>query len=319
MKASLRQAFVDLLSETCSMDLSGYQSVDEARARRELAPMFRVWGQKAVEIVDRLGPSSHDEPAETWQELEGRSEKEFQPMADRAFVLRAEVRSGLQAIGRLERQGEVWALFAQGERLREQLVQGFRALEHELQTLDGEPSRLCAYDPLPTSLLVRRVTTEFRRAMLSLLARSQAVDSDLQVILRSACNLLTRLIGRPEFSRLRVLDRVAATQLRQRLVEWLRASPPDQSSGRHLRQELHSYAVLLEDINHREELIGHDLSVIRQALDRDLPHEELELAVQPVFGRDATLDDLLRSEAPPPQVTARLIQVFNRLARPLGM
>lgn len=312
--ASLRRVFVDLLTDVCGADWYEYEETDAATVRRELVPRFREWAERAISILGCLEEAPELDAG--WTELQDLPAEEIAPLRDRAYVLCSELRSCAAALARLQEGGEVWALLAQGERLREQLVQGLRALEQELCRLDGEPSKLGAFDPLPTSLLVRRVTTEFRRAMNRLLA--QADEDDPVPTLRSATNLLTRLIGRPDFRNLRVLDRVAATQLRKRLVSWLRAPGHEPDEGRHLHQELAAYAMLLGDVNQREELVAHDRAVLQQALAPETSAEDVEIVVQPLYGRDESLDQLLLEGAPATRITARLIRVFNRLAGPLA-
>lgn len=143
---------------------------------------------------------------------------------------------------------------------------------------------------LESTLAVRRLYAAFRRS----LRRPQGETAEaVLTALRYAAGGLATLMSSPAYERARISDRRLLRRLQERLLLWARSGRAV-TSGLELLDDVWTCADLLRDINRRQELKVHDVSLLRQltcAASNTSEHWLHQL--EPLFGLDDALDLLI--------------------------
>ena len=166
---------------------------------------------------------------------------------------------------------------------------------------------------LESTLAVRRLYAEFRRS----LRRPRDVSADAVLMaLRYAAGGLATLMSSPHYERARLSDRRLLRRLQERLLLWAR-SERTISCGLELLDDVWTCADLLRDINRRQELKAHDLTLMQHltSAPNDVTPDWLE-QIELLFGLDNTLDLLIdQSQADPsPELVQQLRLRLAQLA-----
>lgn len=150
-------------------------------------------------------------------------------------------------------------------------------------------------------------------------------DQPLEARLRA---VLYRILAFRELSVypfLRVDDRVNMRRLLKRILDWLNSDERDDAVARRLWQDLASFAAILVQVSHRQELQDHDLRLVRKAYRTLFPFgarrqaalEDLIAEMQSLLGLDEELDRLITARPMPPVESWRkpLQRLQNQLSR----
>ncbi|MEM1203726.1 MAG: hypothetical protein AAGN66_10900 [Acidobacteriota bacterium] len=192
-------------------------------------------------------------------------------------------------------------------RLLSKVAKAAEAIEQAYCGETGLESQIRRPQDLETALETRRYYQRFWTAL-----DSVAQSEGLERRLRSSATLIARLRGRPIFLDLRPHDRRLLLRLQRRIQEWLTGSR-GHGEGNRIWSDLRAFGDLLRMINHRSELIEHDMMKLPElrsvlaSLDpgsRPLLDPALMKGFQPLRGRDPVLDGFL---AAPSTATAEAL------------
>lgn len=185
-------------------------------------------------------------------------------------------------------------------RLRKALV----SVESAVYEFEDRPAPERHWFDVQVSLQIRRLYWNLRRET----TKGPVSDVSLERRLRAALYQIVAFRELSVYPFLRVDDRVEMRELMSRILEWLNSDERDPVEGRRLWQDLSSFAELLVQVSHREELRDHDREVVALALDslfgrRFQPSRvppEVRTKLETLLGLDDDLDALIMSQEPAP-------------------
>ena len=192
-------------------------------------------------------------------------------------------------------------------RLRKALI----SVESASYEFEGQPAPERQWIDVEVSLQIRKLYWNLRRETGGL---TDNKDQPLETRLRA---VLYRILAFRELSVypfLRVDDRVNMRLLLKRILDWLNGDERDVAEARKLWLELSSFAEILVQISHRQELRDHDLRLVSKAYRtlfrfggrrRTMP-DDLMAELQSLLGLDDELDRLIASPTVRPVESWRL-------------
>ncbi|MEO1369683.1 MAG: hypothetical protein AAFX50_21085, partial [Acidobacteriota bacterium] len=213
-----------------------------AQLRKSVKAVLREATECSRELLDELLPT-----------LQG------SPLQDLCDLLRQDVLTDLEAVeSESIDESSTWQMGIAAVQLLSKVLKGAAAVEnaycHELE-LESEITHVA---DLTTALEIRRHYQKFWRKVDAV---APVDDRSLLPRLRSAATSIARLTGRSIFLDMRVLDRQLLLRLQRRILDWLKDSK-DIELGLVIWKDLESFASILRMINHRRELVEHDLAVV---------------------------------------------------------
>lgn len=203
-----------------------------------------------------------------------------------------------------------------GSALR-RVTKSLSAIDLALAEVDGTPARLAYHSQLETALKTRRLY----RKLWTFAEREpepKGVDQ-VRSQLRGAGTLIAMMVGRDEYTRLRVNDRRRLRELQNRILAWLVQEAPDARSGARTWADFAAFASMLRAISHRQELVEHDRRLLTSAwalMGAQVVPDAMVALLRPVEGLDPHLDEVLGHPAP---TVARLRAVLESLCQRLGL
>ena len=167
------------------------------------------------------------------------------------------------------------------------------ALAHAEKALPA----LTADPELESSLCLRRTYVTFREKIRAL---GEPDEGDVLHALRAAASALAWLVADDAYRDMRAQDRMQLRSLQRRIASWLGAETTDGALGLTLFHEVQSFVETLRQVNWRQELVRHDIQVLRRAAlfgqradrGRDFPREIAD-ALSKLGGLNAEVDRLL--------------------------
>ncbi|MCB1034073.1 MAG: hypothetical protein KDD47_09595 [Acidobacteria bacterium] len=307
-----QQELARIVSRARSIEFEKYETSAANELLADLVPEVHALLQEASDAAHTVEDLVQD--PRTFDDVGGDASSPLEQLADLCFIVHGEFSARKNQLETVSRKAAPWLVLAAAERASTTVARGLCALEQELSALAGTPSRTHHVDLLDHSLKGRVAATKFRRAVL----QPSEAPASLQV--RTAGTALARLIGRDEFRHLHVPDRASARELHRRVVDFLRQEKPQIEEGERLLEDARTFAVLLVELNQREELVRHDLALIRRSLEAlaqldpiaPLPEPEVQ-RLHSLFGRDDVLDELRTKGADVEAVTSRLLVLEAQL------
>ncbi len=202
-------------------------------------------------------------------------------------------------------------------RLRKALI----SVESAVFEFEGRQPPERQWFDLEVSLQIRKLYWNLRQETG---IQDESENKPLEVRLRA---VLYRILAFRELSVypfLRVDDRVNMRRLLKRILDWLNSDERDESVARRLWQDLSSFAAILVQVSHRQELQDHDLKLVTKAYRTLFPFgvrkravlEDLLAELQSLLGLDNELDDLITSR--PTQPVENWRKPLKRLQAQLG-
>lgn len=223
-------------------------------------------------------------------------------LVELAPFVRGELSSKLERIVTIRNRALAWELGAELASARRRVIRSMTALDSAAAEDCGDQPRHNGDEDLDASLRTRKMLSFFRKRVQQL---GEPPNETLPGALRTAGIEVARMVCSETFSDLRIHDRVQARQLQQRIMSWLRGDTADMVhlvDGRHLLQDVAAFAALVAAVSQREDLVRHDLQLIREA------EKEVERGgvVPPIWhhklraleGRNDELDLLLTERGP---------------------
>lgn len=178
----------------------------------------------------------------------------------------------------------------------------------------ADPLRRRLDAELESSLAVRRLYVSFRRSL-----RRPEDESREAVLtaLRYAAGGLATIAASPHYQAVRMSDRALLRRQRDRLLDWAHAGKPTMA-GVQLLEDIFTCADLLRDINRRQELRAHDVTLIRELVgDTTRPREDWLTRLDRLAGLDDGLDALTAQLRSSPDM-GPVIDIIVRLSLLVG-
>ncbi len=280
-----------------------------------------------VDIEAFYGPvrgASEREDPESLSQIGLQISAEFaaRDLNDMAFFARTDLKNALEVLissATLRHNQMTLASNCEGglRRLRKALI----SVESAIYEFEGETAPERHWFDVEVSLQIRKLYWNLRRETAS---RGQAREKPVEVRLRA---VLYRILAFRELSVypfLRVDDRVNLRRLLKRILDWLNSAERDATVARRLWQDLSSFAEILVQVSHRQELRDHDLRLVARAYRTLFPFgarrravpEDLLVDLQTLLGLDDELDRLIAAGAAQPVEVWR--KPLKRLQGSLG-
>lgn len=261
-------------------DESGYFSIED-----ELVKQVRILLERTLELMRDLTDYYDHESPEPELLAEGTfggeddvlkeigaaisSELASQELGNMAFVARTQLSENYEALLSALDNGFIWVVASNADTGLRRAGKALLTLETAVREYEGLPPRERRWSDLGDSLEIRRVYGQFRRWVLR--GAQEPKGDDLRERLQSAAHRIAILRDLKIYPFLRIYDRVPIRKLQRRIVRWLGEDDQidghrseHEETGRRLWSDLVSFAELLAQINHREELREHDRRTIKR-------------------------------------------------------
>lgn len=222
-----------------------------------------------------------------------------QEITGMAFVSRGRILEMTDGLDRAIEQRELWKVASRADGGLRAAGRALIAIEAAIREYEGMPARYRCWQSIDDALEIRRLYGQFRRAILG---RGTPRGEELRARLRSAANRIAILRKLDIYPFMRIDDRLEIRRLQKRILAWLAGfDDGTEEAGARLWQDLESFARLLAQINHREELREHDRLAVNGVYRRlfesptiatRITAEHLAI-LEPLLGRDDELDQLI--------------------------
>ncbi len=256
-----------------------------------------------VEIEDFYGPARDPagEDPESLSQIGLQISAEFaaRDLSDMTFFARADLKNALEIlIASATHKSNQMTLASNCEGGLRRLRKAVISVESAIYEFEGEAAPERQWFDVEVSLQIRKLYWNLRRETAS---RRGATEKPLEVRLRA---VLYRILAFRElnvYPFLRVDDRVNLRRLLKRILDWLNSDERDATVAPRLWQDLASFAEILVQVSHRQELRDHDLRLVARAYRTLFPFgarrravpEELLSDLQSLLGLDDELDRLI--------------------------
>jgi hypothetical protein len=313
---SAQKRLADLLRRARLIEMAGWLDREPSEIRQDLLPEISWLLDAAHEAVESIGA----------MEPPGRHRSAWDDLHDLCSVTDMVLAEKAQSLKIPRSDAGVWSSLGAAEWALAEVRNAILSIERHLAAAYGLESRTEAVDPLAESLETRRLLTELRRAVLAPIESLDGSGEPPREALRAADAAFGRLMDDERRRRLRIDDLLHVRRIRERIEDVIFASPGSAGDtdleAERLLTDVRSFAVLLADVNHREELVAHDRAVLAEATETleatpspTPPPETLE-ALATLFGRDDALDSLLAGDEPVDGEA--LLDAVRRVARELA-
>ncbi len=280
-----------------------------------------------VDIENFYGPvrgAAERENPESLSQIGLQISAEFaaRDLNDMAFFARTDLKNALEVlISSATHKHNQMTLASNCEgglrRLRKALI----SVESAIYEFEGRAAPERHWFDVEVSLQIRKLYWNLRRETSG---RGKEGEKSLEGRLRA---VLYRILAFRELSVypfLRVDDRVHLRRLLSRILDWLNSVERDETVARRLWQDLSSFAEILVQVSHRQELRDHDLRLVARAYRTLFPFgarrravpEDLLAELQTLLGLDDELDHLIAGGASQPVEVWR--KPLKRLQASLG-
>lgn len=183
--------------------------------------------------------------------------------------------------------------------------------EQALPSVNADPE-------LESSLRLRKTYVSFREKIRSI--DEPSAESVLHA-LRAVASALAWLVADETYRDMRAQDRMQLRSLQRRIASWLGAETTDSALGLSLFREAASFVETLRQVNWRQELVRHDIQVLRRAAifgeraerGREFPND-LAAALGRLGGLNAEVDRLL--SAPGTNPVEAWMPLLERFKKP---
>lgn len=251
----LRGRITGVLHRARAVDLTSCEDHPIALLLEDRRPRIRsvlLDGVELASIAERLTDSEEETATSGVIEL--------------APFVRVELSAKLERVTSLGQELEPWEIGAELASARRRVIRSLTALELSAADECGDHPQHTNADDLDASIRTRKTLAFFRRRIEGL---GEPNNDALESVVRTAGIEVARMVCSETFADLRVRDRVQARRLQQRIMSWLRGGSRDQRwivDGRRLLEDVAAFAALGAAVSQREELVQHDLGLIRAAL-----------------------------------------------------
>ncbi|MCP3958797.1 MAG: hypothetical protein GY719_13170 [bacterium] len=244
-------------------------------------------------------PEAEDSDSLSQIGLQISTELAARDLRDMSFFARTDLKSSLETlIASATHKSNQMTLASNCEgglrRLRKALI----SVESTVYEFENQPAPERHWFDVEVSLQIRKLYWNLRRETGGTAGNE---DRPLEARLRA---VLYRILAFRELSVypfLRVDDRVHLRRLLKRILDWLNSDQQDPAIGRRLWQDLSSFAEILVQVSHRQELRDHDLKLVSRAYRTLFPFgarrrtvpDELMDELQALLGLDDELDHLI--------------------------
>lgn len=241
-----------------------------------------------------------------------------------AFFARSDLRSALdKLVTSATQQGVSMALASHCESGMRRIRKALISVESAIYEFEGLAAPVRRWFDVEVSLQIRKLYWNLRRE-----TSGKNVDADkpLEDRLRA---VLYRIVAFRELSvypLLRVEDRVTLRRLLKRMLDWLNSQERVEMEAKRLWNDLESFAGLLVQVSHRQELRDHDLALLGRMLGSLFPGGQSAPRVpdqifdkgSSLLGLDEELDGLILARDPDAVEAWRppLERLRRRLASP---
>ncbi len=224
-------------------------------------------------------------------------------LSDMTFFARADLKNALEVlIASATHKHNQMTLASNCEGGLRRLRKAVISVESAIYEFEGETAPERQWFDVEVSLQIRKLYWNLRRETVS---RRGAQEKPLEVRLRA---VLYRILAFRElnvYPFLRVDDRVNLRRLLKRMLDWLNSDERDAAVARRLWQDLSSFAEILVQVSHRQELRDHDMRLVARAYRTLFPFgarrravpDDLLADLQSLLGLDDELDRLIVSRA----------------------
>jgi hypothetical protein len=169
--------------------------------------------------------------------------------------------------------------------------------EQALPTVNADPE-------LESSLRLRKAYVTFREKIRGI---GEPTTENVLHALRAVASALAWLVADETYRDMRAQDRMQLRSLQRRIASWLGAETMEGALGLTLFREAASFVETLRQVNWRQELVRHDIQVLRRAAifgeraerEREFP-SDLRAALGRLGGLNAEVDRLLSSPGTTP-------------------
>ncbi len=330
--ARLQDRLVETALRARALDLRSYEESRPEDLRSEVYPEVADILAEALTVLDALTDSLETEKSPP-EDLDGFSvpdgsflreidalleaAEDSQAIADIAFFSSRELHLRKSTVEQISASGDTWEIIGElGSALRK-VYKAFTAIEAAICRQTDLSPVLGFSTELHRSLKVRRVYARFQEAIAG---DAEPHHEELRERLRGVAVNIAKMIGRDIYSELRITDRVHLRELQHRVLGWLKRADPNPKTGMRLWQDCAGFAMLLREVNKRQELQQHDHQLIGKmkrclaemaADEAPIPENFLEQA-RPLYGMDAELDALIRrGTAVTPQEWQLALSMFH--------
>ncbi|MCP3960957.1 MAG: hypothetical protein GY719_24185 [bacterium] len=283
---------------------TGFFSIDD-----DMVQQVRGLIDQAVELLRDL-TGHYDTESKALHEGEGddllsdigaqiSSELAAREVSGLAFVARGQLMEMRESLNSALEHKQVWVVASHSDAGLRQVGKALIAIESAICEYEGFEARDRRWVDLDDSLEIRRLYSQFRRAVLR---GGEPQPDQLTVRLRSAATRIAILRNLEIYPFLRIDDRLTIRKLQKRILAWLAGEDEGgEQAGLRLWQDLVSFARLLVKVNDREELREHDRQAVttihrmlfsaNRSVKRLSENQLKEL--ERLVGRDDDLDQLI--------------------------
>ena len=239
---------------------------------------------------------------------------------DMAFFARSDLKNALEVlISSATHKHNQMTLASNCESGLRRLRKALISVESAIYEFEGEAPPERHWFDVEVSLQIRKLYWNLRRETVGR-GSGKPTEARLRAV-------LYRILAFRELSVypfLRVDDRVHLRRLLKRILDWLNGDEQGETEARRLWQDLASFAEILVQVSHRQELRDHDLRLVARAYRTLFPlgarrrtvPEDLLCEMQALLGLDDELDRLILGGAPRPVEVWR--EPLKRLQASLG-
>lgn len=235
-------------------------------------------------------------------------------ISDLAFLGRLSLRKKMETLATCTWMGEAstWQVLGLAGSCLRTVRKALTAVEVSLCERENLVSQLHFEDELRVSLQARQAYAQLRQEIRQYDSRPNTLAR-----LQGAAASLAKLVHCKIYPNLRIEDRAHLRQLQERILSWSHKKDP--VAGAQLWEDICGFAELLGEIRKREELVAHDQDIARKvredALKAELSEQDLRAELEPLLGRDDSLDDWLAFQTVPAGVAPRafVLQILDRL------
>lgn len=347
-KQELLDRVGELFAQTQGVDFvipddTGYFSIEDDLVK-QVRSVIRQTSDLLREIMDCYDAEAGEGPA---GEISAHDDESFlkeigaqissqlavEEVSGLAFVSRGQLLDMLTALDQAIQARQIWKVASYADTGLRRSGRALIAIESAMRECEGLPVEYRQWQNLDDSLEVRRVYGGFRRAVLRGGEGTEEVELEAEALrerMEAAAEAIAALRDLEIYPYLRIDDRLQIRRLQKRILGWLeeasRATDGGQSAeaGVQLWSDLVSFARLLAQINHRQELREHDRltvgGLLRKFFGKSATPEKLVPSIlallEPLLGREDELDAIILN--PDEHTGEDLRAPLERLRKELG-